>query len=278
MISAIGALHSPLPVQAASTLYITPSYYYFGNITVGTKTPPKDFIIRNTGSVNVILGHLTITGDFRLRLGTCTTGLVLLPGQTCTFSAFFVPLSIAYQTGTIYIPSDADNPLYTVSINGYGTGTNLLKSPNFDLPLTKPIPWREGPNVPEVTDLLDCSVWVSPMCSVRMQGNSRNILQTISQAIARVGEVGDKYSFILTSKSKSIPYTGIYSVEVELLNTYNQRVGRKVVYFNGGTHNWQTAVGYIQAANQYTWVVFRFTLKELSGTAWFDNAILVKIP
>ena len=280
LISALGALQSPLPAQAAtSTLSFTPASLFFSSQIVGTRSSAVNITIKNTSAAaNVTLGHLTISGEFRLRLGTCTTGLVLLPAQTCIFSVVFAPLAIAYRTGTVSIPSDATNPLYTVSLSGYGTGTNLLKSPGFDLPLTKPIPWKEGPNVPSVQDLLDCSIWVSPMCSVRMQGRTSPILQTLSQAVARVGAVNDKFSFLLTSKSKSIPIGGIYRVEVELLNTYNQVVGSKTVNFNTGTHGWQTAAGTIIASKQYTWVVFRITLQETSGIAWFDNAILVKIP
>ncbi len=101
--------------------------------------------------------------------------------------------------------------------------------------------------MPDILDLLDCSVWISPMCSVRMQGRldiyGNPLLQTISQAVARVGAVGDKYAFVLSSKSSAVPLAGLYSVEVELLNTYNQVVGRRVVNFRTGTHTWQTVVG-----------------------------------
>ncbi len=279
LISAIGALQSPIPVRAGSgSLYFTPSYVSFPSQTVGTKSTPVNVTIKNSGSVNVTLARLGISGDFKLRVGDCTAGRILIPGETCVFMVVFAPLSIAYKTGKVTIPSDAANPLYTITLSGSGTGTNLLLSPNFDLPLVKPMPWRDGPRALSVTDRLDCSVWVSPMCSVRLRGNSGNTAQIISQARARVGEVGDKYAFILSSKSSAIPVAGQYSLEVTFLNTYNQVVGRKVVNFKTGTHNWQTLVGNITAFRQYTWIVFRFTLKKTGGVAWFDNAILVKIP
>jgi len=283
LISAIGAFQSPISVRAVSgTLSFTPSFVSFGSVTVGTRSKPVDVIVKNTGTVNVTLGKLTITGEFKLRIGSCTIGTVLIPTQTCTFSVIFAPLSITSKTGTVSIPSDATNPLYTVNLSGFGAGTNLLKSPNFDLPLTKPIPWREGPNVPDILDLLDCSVWISPMCSLRMQGrldtSGNALLQTISQAVARVGAVNDKYAFVLSSKSSAVPVGGLYSVEVELLNTYNQVVGRKTLYFKTGTHTWQTLAGTFVAQNTHTWVVFRITYRKTSGRAWFDNAILVKVP
>lgn len=283
LVSAIGVLQSPLPVSAVSgTLSFTPSFVSFGSVTVGTRSKPVDVIVKNSGTVNVTLGKLTITGEFKLKIGTCALGVVLMPTQTCTFSVIFAPLSIASKSGTVSIPSDAANPLYTVNMSGSGSGTNLLKSANFDLPLTKPIPWREGPNVPDVLDLLDCSVWISPMCSLRMQGRldiyGDPLLQTVSQAVARVGAVGDKYTFVLSSKSSTIPLAGLYGVQVILMNTYNQVVGRQVVNFRTGTHPWQTVVGTITATETHTWVIFRITFRQASGRAWFENAILVKVP
>ena len=34
----------------------------------------------------------------------------------------------------------------------------------------------------------------------------------------------------------------------------------------------------ITATEEYSWVIFRFTLQKPSGTAWFDNAELIKLP
>jgi hypothetical protein len=93
-----------------------------------------------------------------------------------------------------------------------------------------------------------------------------------------VGAVNDKYAFVLSSKSSAVPVGGLYSVEVELLNTYNPVVGRKTLYFKTGTHTWQTLAGTFVAQNTHTWVVFRITYRKTSGRAWFDNAILVKVP
>jgi hypothetical protein len=278
LVSLIGSLRAPLPVLAASTLSFTPSSISFGNVYVGTMSTWKDVTIKNIGSVDVTLGKLTASANFKIKPGTCTQFLVLAPDTTCIFSVLFAPLSIAYLTGTANIPSDADNPLYTVPLAGYGIGTNLLAQAFFSYPFTKPIPWREGPNTLDINRLLDCSVWVSPICSIVMRGSSLNLNQFIWQSKAVVGEVGDTYVFILSSKAREVPVDGIYRMEVELLNTYNQRVGFKAVNFINGTHRWQTPVGTITATRQYIWLIFRFRLRKTSGTAWFDNAILAKLP
>jgi hypothetical protein len=281
LISAIGTFQAPTPVGAGTgSLSFTPSYVYFTSQTVGTKSTPVDVTIKNTGSANVTLGRLTATGEFILRVGECTNGKVIAPTQTCIFKVIFAPLSIAYKSGVVTIPSDAANPLYTISLSGYGAGTNLLVSPNFEFPLIKPIPWEVSPYVAGLTYFLDCSVWVSPICSVRLRGSSYNSThaQSIYQARGLVGTTGDKYAFLLSSKARDIPTGGVYLVEVVLMNAYNQVVGSKTINLNTGTHDWQTVAGTIRATTQYAWVVFRFTLGEAGGTAWFDNAILVKIP
>lgn len=278
LISAVGASGSPLPVQAASTLSITPSYGAFPNTIVGTVSLPKEFTLKNTGMAEITLGRLYISGNFRLNLGTCTTELILSPNEFCIFSVTFAPLSISYRSGTVYIPTDADNPLYTLSVYGYGTGTNLLKLANFEPPYTTPIPWREGRQTIDFRRLIDCSVWVSPICSVRMRGNSYNPTQTIYQGYARIGEIGDTYVFILSSKASGVPVEGTYRLEIQLLDTYNRQVGYKMLNFRTGTHRWQTLVGSLTASKQHLWIIYRITFKKKAGTAWFDDAILVKLP
>lgn len=278
LISTFGAIQTSTSVQAASTLSFAPTSYTFPSTIVGTRSAPKEFSIKNTGSVDVILEHLSVVGDFRLKAGTCTTGMVLVPNQTCTFNVVFAPLAITYRTGIVYVPSNADNPLYTIPVNGYGTGTNLLKSPNMDFPFSKPNPWRVEPTVPTIEEILDCSVWVSPLCSLRLRGSTQNNRISFWQAVRTIGEIGHRYAFILTSKAKAVPISGIYRMEVELLNTYNQRVGYKEVIFKTGTHDWKTQAGTIKATQQFIWVVYRISFQKTGGTAWFDNAILVKIP
>ena len=157
-------------------------------------------------------------------------------------------------------------------------GTNLLLSPNFDLPFTKPIPWRDGHFTLKIPDTLDCSISVSPMCSVKMTGSFLNYRRIISQARPRNGMIGDKYLFRLSSKARNIPPGGYYQVEVVLMNMYNVVVGSKAVNFKIGTHGFQTVTGTIRANAQYTWVIFRFSLQKTSGTAWFDNAQLTPLP
>ena len=278
----LGMLPSANSARAKNrlTLSTNPAYLYFGNQIVGTTSPAQNVVVKNTGSVNVKLGKLTVAGEFILRARDCNWR-TLLPGESCTFSVLFQPLTAVYKTGSVTIPSNDVVSIITVSLTGYGiSGTNLLQSPNFEVPLSKPVPWKSLTNAFTINQVLDCSVSFSPSCSIRFFGSpfNYNFPQTLQQTIPQAGMIDDKYIFRLSSRAKDIPTNGQYKVEVIFTNLYNQVVGSKTLYFTNGTHDFETVVGKIAARAQYTWVTFRFTLQKAGGTAWFDNAELIKLP
>jgi hypothetical protein len=283
---ALGTFQSAAPAGAMNRLTITttPTYLYFGNIIVGTTSPTQTVTIRNTGSTDVTLGTLTVTTstgtvEYILRARDCN-GKILTPTQSCSFTVAFRPTSAAYKTGTVNIPNSETATPITISLTGYGiTGTNLLQAPNFELPLPKPpLPWRSDPPFIPLNDALDCSVSFSLYCSVRLTGSHYVYLQSITQAVGRIGIPGDRYLFRLSSKARNVPAGGEYKVEVQLWNMYNKVVGTKVINFAPGTHEFKTVTGIITAKAQYSWVIFRFTYKNPSGTAWFDSAQLIYLP
>lgn len=279
LVTAMGAFQFITPARALSgALSFTPTYLYFGNQTVGSTSAAQSVTVKNISGANLQLGKLTITGDFILKSTDCRWKL-LAPNATCVFSVRFAPTTAGYKTGTVTVSNDVSATADTVSLSGYGiTGTNLLLSPNFDFPFTKPVPWDDGPFMLSIPDTLDCSVSVSPMCSVKLVGSPLNFNRIIFQARPRNGLIGDKYLFRLSSRAKGIPTGGRYRVEVVLMNMYNVVVGTEVVNFNIGTHDFETATGTIRANAQYTWVVFRFSFQKTSGIAWFDNAQLIVLP
>lgn len=266
------------------TITTSPTYLYFGNVILGTTSLTQTVTIRNTGGTDVTLGTLTVTTasglrEYILRNVDCN-GQTLIPNQTCTFTVAFRPTSVGYKTGTVNIPNSESATPMTISLTGYGiTGTNLLRSPNFELPLPKPpLPWRSDPPSIPLNYALDCSVSFSLYCSVRLTGSNNLYLQSLTQAIGRIGIPGDRYLFRLSSKAQDVPFGGQYKVEVQLWNMYNKVVGARVINFTPGTHEFQTATGIITARTQYSWVVFRFVYKNPSGTAWFDSAQLIYLP
>lgn len=282
----VGTLQSVIPAGAINRYSIstTPTYLYFGNLIVGTTSPAQTVKITNTGSTSVILGTLSVTTttatqEFVLRAAGCN-GKTLAPSEYCEFTVAFKPSSLGYKSGSVNIPNSESATPTLISLSGYGiSGTNLLLAPNFDLPITKPIPWKGNPKEAlYLPTSLDCSISVSPLCSVRLRGTPLNYAQSFSQSIGRAGAIGDRYLFRLSSRARGIPADGQYKVEVLLLNMYNRIVGSKVINFNIGTHGFQTVTGSITAKAQYSWVVFRFTLQKSGGTAWFDNAQLIYLP
>jgi hypothetical protein len=279
LVTAWGTFQFTIPARALSgALSFTPTYLYYGNLTVGTTSAALTVTVKNISGANLKLGRLTVTGEFILNASDCQ-GKLLIPNQTCVFKVRFAPTTAAYKTGFVTVPNDVSPSADTVSLSGYGiTGTNILHSPNFDFPFSKPIPWKDGPNPLAIPDALDCSVSVSPLCSVKLTGNSYNFVHAVAQALPRVGLIGDKYLFRLSSKARGIPAGGQYKVEVLLMNMYNVVVGSETLHFTTGTHEFETVTGTIRARAQYTWVVFRFTLQKTGGTAWFDNAQLIVIP
>jgi hypothetical protein len=283
---AMGASQIPTRVDAKSNNYslsTSPTSLNFGNIIAGTTSPPQTVTVKNLGSSNVTLGTLyktiAIRSEFILRAVNCN-GKTLAPTQSCTFTVAFAPKTIGYKTGSVVIPSDDPVSPNTITITGTGiTGTNLLRYPNFELPMTKPLPWRVKFETISFSlfSALDCSISVSPLCSVRLSGNPYTT-KSIAQGVYHMGLIGDSYLFRLSSRARDIPAGGQYGVEVQLLNMYNQIVGIKTVNFTDGTHEFETATGIITARAQYSWIVFRFVLQKNSGTAWFDNAQLIDIP
>ena len=272
-------LSSAASVKAVNRLTIStnPNYLYYGNQIVGTTSPNQNVTIANNSTANVTLGKLTVTSEFILRAANCN-GKTLLPGQSCVFAVAFKPLTPTYKNGSVTIPVAGESSVI-VTLTGYGiTGTNMLRSSTFELPISKPIAWEGLPHFFTLASNLDCSVGLSPYCSAKITGNPNNVALTLFQSISHVGLIGDKYIFRLSSRSNSIPSGGQYKVEVTLTNVYNQVVGRKALHFTNGTHGFETLTGTITATEQYSWVIFSFTLKKLSGTAWFDNAELIKLP
>ncbi|RJP55016.1 MAG: choice-of-anchor D domain-containing protein [Anaerolineaceae bacterium] len=284
---ALGTFQSAAPAGAMNRLTVTttPTYLYFGNVIVGITSPTQTITIRNTGSTDVTLGMITVTTttatkEFVLKDVKCINGQILAPNDACSLAVSFKPSSLGYKSGSVNILNSESATPTVVSLSGYGiAGTNLLLAPNFDLPFTKPIPWKGDPKETlYLPKSVDCSISVSPLCSVRLRGTSLNYAQSFWQSIGRAGAIGDRYLFRLSSRARGIPAGGQYKVEVLLMNMYNRVVGTKVINFANGTHGFQTVTGSITAKAQYSWVIFRFTLQKPSGTAWFDNAQLIYIP
>jgi len=108
-----------LPVMAWSTTATTLS---FADTLVGSKSAAKTLTLTNKGPGNVTLDAIAVQGamaaEFPLA-GTCTTGLNLASGATCSVLVAFSPAQMGLRTGSLSVTSNGTNPV-AVALSGNG--------------------------------------------------------------------------------------------------------------------------------------------------------------
>ena len=121
----------------------------FNSVSVGFSTN-RTFNIQNTGTTNLNLGAITISGanaaDFILTLSPTS---ILIPGASTTFTVVFYPLAYGTRTATISIANnDSNENPYDFSVKGTGV------SPEINL-LGNATSISDGDTSPVVTDWTD---------------------------------------------------------------------------------------------------------------------------
>ena len=101
---------------------VSPTNYNFGNIVVGSSSGAQTFTITNTGTANLIVGTITLTGtdptQFSKQNDNCS-GQTVAPSGTCTVQAVFSPTSAGGMNANLSIPSNV--PTVNVPLSGTGT-------------------------------------------------------------------------------------------------------------------------------------------------------------
>jgi hypothetical protein len=92
--------------------------------------------VTNTGSDNLIIGQLAVSGadtlDFNTRNDSCT-GATLAPSRNCTVQIVFSPRCTGSKSATLSISSnDPDTPTQPVSLSGSGTGGDICGDDDDD--------------------------------------------------------------------------------------------------------------------------------------------------
>jgi hypothetical protein len=114
-----------------STVGFTPSSLTFPGRAIGTTSPAKSVTVSNSGSAQVVVSSVTVTGDFALKNNLCQKGIP--PGGSCTIAVTFTPTQVGTRTGTLKIFDNATNSPQGVSLSGFGKGataTSLTSSLN----------------------------------------------------------------------------------------------------------------------------------------------------
>ncbi|MBK9488286.1 MAG: choice-of-anchor D domain-containing protein [Haliscomenobacter sp.] len=89
----------------------------------------RTYTVQNTGTVNLTLGAITITGvDASLfTLGPLSPASPIAPGGTATFTVTFAPNSVGLKTATVHIANDdCDEADYDFAVQGTGVASSPI--------------------------------------------------------------------------------------------------------------------------------------------------------
>ncbi len=119
------ATGSPQTVPLSATVinpqaYLSPGNLNFGNQKTGTTSAAKKVTLTNFGTTPLILSGLTISGNFAIVPGGCTSSTTLAPGKNCTISVTFTPTSKGSKSGSVTITDNAQNSPQYISLSGNG--------------------------------------------------------------------------------------------------------------------------------------------------------------
>ena len=104
----------------------------FGEIITGNSSTPQIFTVSNTGTDDLVIGALSLTGtaasEFSIQNDTCS-GKTLTPSGDCTVEALFSPATDGAKSANLSIPSnDPDTPTLNVLLSGTGGPTPCPES------------------------------------------------------------------------------------------------------------------------------------------------------
>ncbi|HET9088274.1 MAG TPA: choice-of-anchor D domain-containing protein [Acidobacteriaceae bacterium] len=106
-----------------TTMTLTPSALTFGSQEVQTSSSAQTVAVTNTGSGNLTLGTIVVTGDF-LEQNNCPAALS--PGAACQISVTFTPGTTGTRNGTMTVPGNISGGQESVSLSGTGTTQSAI--------------------------------------------------------------------------------------------------------------------------------------------------------
>jgi FG-GAP-like repeat/Abnormal spindle-like microcephaly-assoc'd, ASPM-SPD-2-Hydin len=105
-----------------TTLTVSPSKLNFGSQKVGTKSPPQNVTVTNTGNTAVSVTGVSITGNGYYDYSeTNTCGTQINAGATCTISITFAPITKGTRTALAQINGPGGVVWQAVTLTGTGT-------------------------------------------------------------------------------------------------------------------------------------------------------------
>ncbi|MDA3933307.1 MAG: choice-of-anchor D domain-containing protein [Gammaproteobacteria bacterium] len=114
-----------------SAVNLMPTSLDFGDVVVGQTLPPQTVTLKNTGTSDLNLGPLALSGaqagDYALVNDNCSSQ-VIAPAANCTFEVTFTPSDIEARAAQVDTPSDSPSSPDAVPLTGTGLGPRLVIS------------------------------------------------------------------------------------------------------------------------------------------------------
>jgi hypothetical protein len=125
---ALNLLLIPAISQAGTPAITVPASVAFGSQTVGTSSTAQMITVLNSGTANLVISSVTLTGanvpSFAITTNNCTTPVT--PAIQCTIFVTFTPTSTGAKSASLSIVSNAPGSPTAVPMTGTGTSGPAL--------------------------------------------------------------------------------------------------------------------------------------------------------
>jgi hypothetical protein len=106
------------PTTPTNAITLTPTSIDFGSKRVGMSSGPRRVQITNTGTMNVTISAVSVTGDY-VQANNCTSA-PLAPAASCAVTLRFQPSSVGTRAGDLAITSSATGSPHHAALTGNG--------------------------------------------------------------------------------------------------------------------------------------------------------------
>ncbi len=109
---------------------ITPPTINFGNINAGVTSPAATITVNNTGTDDLVVSSVALTGTQASQFSVPTAGFTVPPGQSTTLSVTFTPSGSGARSANVVFTDNAAGSPHSVALNGTGTAPIATVSTN----------------------------------------------------------------------------------------------------------------------------------------------------
>jgi len=118
---------SPPPPSPSAAVSLSTTSLTFGSVPVSLASTPQVVTVTNTGSVNLSIAGINLTGADPTDFSEATTcGTWLATGGNCTVVVLFTPLTSGNHTAALTVTDNAPDSPQSVSLSGGGSHDVVL--------------------------------------------------------------------------------------------------------------------------------------------------------